>query len=49
MNADQLTTVRGEGRTRYLDAGLRILGMKGYASLKLATLCRELGVSTGAF
>ncbi|NMO05274.1 TetR/AcrR family transcriptional regulator [Gordonia sp. TBRC 11910] len=49
MNADQLATVRSEVRLRYLDAGLRILGIKGYASLKLATLCREVGVSTGAF
>lgn len=36
-------------RRRFFDAGMEILALKGYGSLKLTTLCRHLGVTTGSF
>ncbi|KAF0960277.1 TetR/AcrR family transcriptional regulator [Rhodococcus sp. T7] len=34
---------------RYLEAGLEVLGSKGYAGLKLATVCEAVGATTGSF
>ncbi|MDF0529068.1 TetR/AcrR family transcriptional regulator [Tsukamurella sp. 8F] len=36
-------------RRRYLDAGMAVLAEQGYPGLKLATVCRHLGTTTGSF
>jgi len=36
-------------RDDYYEAAMRILGTEGAGSLKIATLCGELGVTTGSF
>lgn len=36
-------------KIRFFDAGMEILAEDGYGSLKLAPLCRRVGVTTGAF
>jgi AcrR family transcriptional regulator len=36
-------------RTPFFDAALEILGTHGYGGLKLAPLCKSMGVTTGAF
>ncbi|WP_018178821.1 TetR/AcrR family transcriptional regulator [Jongsikchunia kroppenstedtii] len=35
--------------TRFLDAGLRILGTDGYPGLKQSAVCTTVGVTTGSF
>ncbi|MFD6674828.1 TetR/AcrR family transcriptional regulator [Rhodococcus zopfii] len=34
---------------RYLEAGLDVLGGRGYAGLKLATVCEAVGATSGSF
>ncbi len=36
-------------RRRYLDAGMEVLAVQGYPGLKLASVCRHLGTTTGSF
>lgn len=36
-------------RDDYYEAAMRLLGTEGAGSLKIATLCAELGVTTGSF
>ncbi|MEZ5702491.1 MAG: TetR/AcrR family transcriptional regulator [Burkholderiaceae bacterium] len=36
-------------RTDWLDAGLRLIGERGPASLRIDVLCRTLGVTKGSF
>lgn len=36
-------------RDSWFDAALEILGSQGYGALKLAPLCKRLGVTTGSF
>lgn len=36
-------------RDDYYDAAMRILGTEGAGNIKIATLCAELGVTTGSF
>lgn len=36
-------------RAQYLDVGLEVLADVGYGGLKLAEVCRRLGVTTGSF
>lgn len=38
-----------ESRLRFHDAALDLLAEEGFAGLKLARLCRRVGVTTGAF
>ncbi|MBS9372099.1 hypothetical protein GON09_001063 [Rhodococcus sp. B50] len=45
---------KGKGPTRgaqlrFLDAGLDVLGREGHAGLKLATVCKAAGATTGSF
>lgn len=39
----------GAVRDSYFEAGLEILAEQGFGGLKLAELCRRLGVTTGSF
>lgn len=36
-------------RSRFLDAGMRVLARDGYVGFKQATVCAETGLTTGAF
>lgn len=38
-----------ETKSRFFDAGMEILADDGYGALKLAALCRRVGVTTGSF
>ncbi|EME16509.1 TetR/AcrR family transcriptional regulator [Rhodococcus triatomae] len=42
------TPTRG-AQLRYLEAGLLVLAKHGHAGLKLATVCEEVGATTGSF
>ncbi len=38
-----------DSQRRFFDAALELLASQGYGALKLAPLCRHLGLTTGAF
>lgn len=40
---------RGEARTRLLDTALRVIRQQGFAATSVDELCREAGVTKGAF
>lgn len=43
------TTPSHTAKVRYLDAGLHILAEQGHGGLKLATVCKAVGATTGSF
>jgi len=49
MTQDTRQLKRGEGRARLLDAALTVIREKGYADTTVDDLCREAGVTKGAF
>jgi TetR/AcrR family transcriptional repressor of nem operon len=50
MNASRASSPRtGAARTRLLDAAIKLVRMKGFAATSVDELCREAGVTKGAF
>lgn len=48
MSAQRRTPSR-RAQVRYLDAGLRVLAEHGHPGLKLATVCEQVGATSGSF
>ena len=49
MNDETRQLKRGEGRAKLLDAALMVIREKGYTDTTVDDLCREAGVTKGAF
>ena len=49
MNDETRQLKRGEGRAKLLDAALMVIREKGYTDSTVDDLCREAGVTKGAF